>query len=244
MTWFRVDDGFAFHHKAVGVGNAALGLWLRAGSWCSQQLTDGVVPAHMVKALGGSLQQAKALVAFGLWEDQGDGTFLFHDWHLYQPTSAEVKAERLAISEKKAEAGRLGGIASGVSRRANKQAETKQTGSSAEAEGEANGKQNEAPSLPLPSLPSQPPVVSATKHTIPEDWTPSVEDRSWAAVECPQVNIDRETASFVDFFLDKAEKRPGWTRSWKRWMREAQERAEKRTPLRAVPDDRLGSWDV
>ncbi len=150
MTWFKVDDSLAFHHKVVGVENAAMGLWVRAGAWCAQQNNDGVVPAHMVKALGATRRHAIALVAFGLWEDQGDATYVFHDWHLYQPTSAEVKAERLAKSQKKAEAGRSGGIASGVSRRANKEAKGKQEGSNAEANAEANGKQNEAPTRPDP----------------------------------------------------------------------------------------------
>lgn len=163
MTWFRVDDSLAFHSKVVGVGNAPLGLWVRAGAWCAQQLSDGVVPAHMVKALGGTIQHAKALVAFGLWEQMDDGSYLFHDWHLYQPTAAEVKAERLARSEAKAKAGRAGGIASGVSRRANKEANAKQN----EAEHEANANENEAPSLPIPT---HTPSVSPRDLAFEEFW--------------------------------------------------------------------------
>jgi hypothetical protein len=163
VTWFRVDDGFAFHHKAVGAGNAALGLWVRAGSWCSQQGNDGVVPAHMVKALGGTRKDALALCAFGLWDDLEDGRFAFHDWLNYQPSAAEVRADRLAKSEKKAEAGRLGGIASGVSRRAN----AKQPRSTDEANEEADDKQNEAPSLPLPT---QTPSVSTRDLAFEEFW--------------------------------------------------------------------------
>lgn len=29
MPWFRVDDDFALHPKAIAAGNAALGLWVR-----------------------------------------------------------------------------------------------------------------------------------------------------------------------------------------------------------------------
>jgi hypothetical protein len=246
VTWFRVDDGFAFHHKAVGVGNAALGLWVRSGSWCSQQGNGGIVPGHMVKALGGTRQHALALVAFGLWDDLGDGSFVFHDWEHYQPTAAEVRADRLSRSEKKAEAGRLGGIASGVSRRAN----AKQTRSTEEAEREANGKQNEAPSLPLPSqTPSVSPPASRAatpKAVIREDWRPTDELQIWAKTECPLVDVTRETANFVDYFIDRGEKRPGWDRSWKRWMRGAQDRAEKNPRLRIVgerPDPQY-AWDV
>ena len=82
------------------------------------------------------------------------------------------------------------------------------------------------------------------KHLITEDWQPSPDDLVWAAAECPAVNARVETANFVDYFLDKGEKRPGWTRSWKRWMREAQLRAGAR-PLRAVNDrDPQYAWDV
>lgn len=154
MTWFKVDDSLAFHHKVVGVGNAAMGLWVRAGAWSAQQLKDGLVPGAMLKALGGTTQQAKALVAHGLWEDREDGTYLFHDWHLYQPTSTEVKAERLARSEAKSRAGKAGGIASGVSRRTNKEAEPKQTPKQEGSTCEANANENEAPSRPVPSRPS------------------------------------------------------------------------------------------
>ena len=41
MTWFRVDDTLAMHPKVYAAGNAAMGLWVRAGAWSMQQLTDG-----------------------------------------------------------------------------------------------------------------------------------------------------------------------------------------------------------
>lgn len=99
MPWFKVDDGFAFHAKAVAAGNAACGLWVRAGSWCAQQLTDGHVPAHMLAALGGKPKDAAALVAARLWEKTDDG-WRFHEWNEAgrQPTRAEVEAERTATA--------------------------------------------------------------------------------------------------------------------------------------------------
>ena len=60
MPWFKVDDNLAFHHKVVAAGNAAMGLWVRAGAMCAQQLTDGFVPDHMVNTLG-----SKALAGTG-----------------------------------------------------------------------------------------------------------------------------------------------------------------------------------
>jgi hypothetical protein len=145
VSWFKVDDSLAFHAKTVAAGNAAMGLWLRAGAWCAQQLTDGRVPTHMVRALGGTSSAANALVDAGLWLRDDDG-YRFHDWADYQPSAAEVHADRAAKHEKKVLAGRAGGLASGVARR-------KHQSSRSEANDEANGKQNEAPTRPDPTQP-------------------------------------------------------------------------------------------
>lgn len=92
MPWFKVDDGLAFHAKTVAAGNAAMGLWVRAGSWCSQQLTDGHIPLHMVKQLG-RVSEAERLVTAGLWDTTGDG-YKFHEWDQRNPTRSKVEHER------------------------------------------------------------------------------------------------------------------------------------------------------
>lgn len=80
MPWFNVDDGFAFHRKAVMAGNSAIGMWVRAGSWCARELTDGFVPDHMVRTMG-TPAQAKRLVACGLWHrDDERGGYQFHEY--------------------------------------------------------------------------------------------------------------------------------------------------------------------
>lgn len=99
MVWFKVDDQLAVHLKAVAAGNAAMGLWVRAGSWCAAQLTDGFVPASMVPALGGSDVDASDLADAGLWHADKGG-WRFHDWEQYQPTREQVLAERSAAVER------------------------------------------------------------------------------------------------------------------------------------------------
>lgn len=98
MAWFKIDDGFHGHPKIVGVSTSAVGLWTLAGTWASQYLTDGVVPLAMVWRLGGSQDDADALVAAGLWIVSSDG-YTFHDWWDYQPDAASTKAKREAESE-------------------------------------------------------------------------------------------------------------------------------------------------
>jgi len=98
MAWFKIDDTFAMHPKAVAA-SASLTLWVRAGAWSAQQLTDGFIPEHMVSALGGKPSDAKRLVDADLWEIK-DGGYLFHDWLDYQPSRAKVAEHREAQAEK------------------------------------------------------------------------------------------------------------------------------------------------
>lgn len=104
MVWFKVDDSLAFHAKTVAAGNAAMGLWVRAGSWSAQQLTEGHVPLHIVKALG-TVPQANALVRAGLWVAAVDG-FDFWQWSDdgRQPTRESVMSDREAARERQKKA--------------------------------------------------------------------------------------------------------------------------------------------
>lgn len=99
MAWFKVDDAFALSPKVIAAGNAATGLWVRAGSWCMQQLTDGHVPKDMIPALGGKPRDAQKLVETGLWHPEPGG-YRFHDWAEYQPTRTKVQQEREATKQR------------------------------------------------------------------------------------------------------------------------------------------------
>jgi hypothetical protein len=98
MTWFKVDDNLAFHPKAIMAGNAALGMWVRAGSWAAQQLTDGYVPADMARSLG-TPGQARRLTDSGLWLPCGKG-FEFHQWEERQWSRKDVEERRRKNAER------------------------------------------------------------------------------------------------------------------------------------------------
>lgn len=102
MTWFKVDDNLSFHRKTVAAGNAAMGLWVRAGSWCGQHLTDGFIPDHMIATLGTPAQKQK-LINAGFWIPV-DGGCQFHGWNEKgrQPTSENVLAKREKNAERQA----------------------------------------------------------------------------------------------------------------------------------------------
>lgn len=95
MVWFKIDDGFWSHPKVLELSDAALALWVRAGSYCAQQLTDGHVTRAALRMLGGNHDAAVELVIAGLWDEaEGGNGWVFHDWDDYQPTREQVMEQR------------------------------------------------------------------------------------------------------------------------------------------------------
>lgn len=103
MAWFKVDDKLHSHPKRHRAGLRAMGLWVVAGSWCGDQLTDGLVPRDMLTALGGKPADAKALVDAGLWETDAQG-WRFHDWGGQNPSRDDVEAQRAEWRRRQVEA--------------------------------------------------------------------------------------------------------------------------------------------
>ncbi|WP_327725758.1 hypothetical protein [Streptomyces europaeiscabiei] len=112
MPWFVIDDSAHSHPKIVAATNAALGLWVRAGAYAAQHLTDGIVPGVIAKMYGSKPQIAKLLAA-GLWHEAGHtcphpkclqpqpGDYAIHDYLVYNPTRADVREKRDKAAEKK-----------------------------------------------------------------------------------------------------------------------------------------------
>ena len=209
MPWFKVDDNLAFHAKVVAAGNAAMGMWVRAGSWSAQQLTDGFVPDHMVPALGDK-RQAQRLVAVGLWTQESDG-YRFHEWMDRQPSREQVEAERAAARERMA------------ARRKNKR------GSSPEvrpnSDGTSEGVREPRPDPTRPDqVPTELPVGGTPSRKrpgrrLPDDFKPSDAHRELAKNE--GVDLDREFARFVDYWQGEGKPKADWDATLRNWIRRA-----------------------
>ena len=102
MAWFKVDDRLWAHPKFIGLPLAAVGLWVKAGSYCAAYETDGALPSTMVRTLGGQKRDSDRLVDAGLWHRTEDG-FTFHNWDEFQPTKAQLEAERRKTRERQQE---------------------------------------------------------------------------------------------------------------------------------------------
>lgn len=143
MPWFKVDDQLAFNAKVVAAGNSAIGLWARAGSWSSAQLTDGFIPTHMANAMANPMANPcdpDALVIAGLW-DVVEGGYQFHDWADFQPSAEAEREKRKARSQagRKGAEARWGGKTDGKSH------------SKSHGKPIANECDRNAPSRPVPS---------------------------------------------------------------------------------------------
>lgn len=104
MPWFKVDDQFWSHPKVVELSADAVALWVRAGSYAAQHLTDGIVTYGIVRMLGADRDAATELTNACLWDQRDGRTWVFHDWEDYQPDAVVSKDRR----QKKQDASALG----------------------------------------------------------------------------------------------------------------------------------------
>lgn len=255
MAWFKIDDGFHGHPKIVGVSTSAVGLWTLAGTWASQYLTDGVVPSAMVARLGGSKDDADALVTAGLWIASPEG-YTFHDWSVYQPDAASTKAKRGAESE-----GGLRGnhtrwhvgrsivvencefCKESGTRSADDQVGDRVPDQAPDRVGdwEPDGVPDSPPNPPGPGpgLPVTPNGVTgggARKRgtRIPESFIVTAAMREWAAGRVPLVDVDSSTERFVNHWRAKSGKdatKLDWPATWRNWLLRDQEDRARRTKL-------------
>jgi hypothetical protein len=106
MTWFKVDDKLHDHHKTHAAKKAAMGVWVLAGSWSADNLTDGFIPARVLNRWG-TKTDADRLVEVGLWtptERKGERGWQFHEWTERQPSRADIER----VAETKGMAGARG----------------------------------------------------------------------------------------------------------------------------------------
>lgn len=197
MSWFKVDDMLAFNAKVVTAGNEAMGLWVRAGSWCASQLRGGFIPSAMALAMRSPLANGSdvdALVAAGLWHE-APGGYEFHDWDEYQP-SAEETAER---RKKRSEAGKRGAEARWKDGNRNANANGKRIGN-------ANGK-------PMPTR-WQKDAPSPSPINTPGDVSPEVTELLDRLDQCIQSNGARKpkrnkgNADAMRLLLDRDHRTP------------------------------------
>lgn len=123
MTWFMVDDGVYDAPQTEDIPLAAMGLWVKAGSYVGRQMRDkdydGTFDMRRLRKLGGTPKLVAECVAAGLFTQTDTGVYA-----IVQATNLCKFAGGADLSSKRSEAGRKGGKASGRARRSKAEANT------------------------------------------------------------------------------------------------------------------------
>lgn len=101
MPWFRLEDSFYDNPKVRRAGNAAVGLWVRCATYSARQLTDGRIPAYVVREMGKPTEIAAATRS-GLWLPD-DEEYVMPDYLEYNPSASHIKQRRKRDAERKRE---------------------------------------------------------------------------------------------------------------------------------------------
>lgn len=118
MSWANFDDQFPTHPKVVPMTDAAFRLHVSGVCYSANHLTDGHVPADIVKLLAPRFKRATLaeLLRRGQWHSLGngcdtatcpagvDGEYTIHDYLQWNRSKQAVEAER----ERKSNAGKKG----------------------------------------------------------------------------------------------------------------------------------------
>ena len=109
MPWFYVDDGFSDSKPVLNMPDryrlGACGLWVLAGSWSAKEELDGFVPDAKLRQLGARPPIVAALTDPGAMSaplcTRVSGGIQFNSWEKWQPTKAELEAERVENARKR-----------------------------------------------------------------------------------------------------------------------------------------------
>jgi hypothetical protein len=119
MPWVRFDDQFPIHRKVDGLSDAAYRLHTSAIFWSARNLTDGFVSEEDLDGVTARVRTpsrfAAECVKRGVWHHAGqacpsekcpapvdnDG-WVIHDYWEYQPSKAQVVADREAAAKRQA----------------------------------------------------------------------------------------------------------------------------------------------
>jgi hypothetical protein len=248
MPWFKVDDQLAFHPKVLACPPTSLALWLRAGAWCAGQLTDGRLPAAMLSPFGCRRRDAEKLVEVGLWEHTEDG-YRFRNWEEYQPTKAQVEAERAKNKERQSRWRKR--VSDGDSNAVTDDV-TDAVSADAPTRPDPTTSKEETSSLPPQAPPAKRSTPKGTR--LPADWKPSPEDVTAAAeYGIAGAALTHEADSFRDYWTAKAGKdavKIDWAATWRNWVRRNRAKVNGNGtvhPLRpgqSQQDRRLQPWNL
>lgn len=207
-TWVKLDNRLPDDPRQAAAGVAGFGFYVTAQCYANRMGTRGFVPKDMALRLvrpdEHPEQLIETLVRVGVWLPTTvngiDGFQIHDDFQQHQLTHEQIADRR----QRKADAGRKGGVQSGVSRRSRSrtEADAKQTPSKAEADAkqvlpdlpsrtEADAKQTRSTG-PSKVEAKRSPSPSPSPITDPENRTRGVRKDREGVQGKPEGNLDHE----------------------------------------------------
>lgn len=95
MSWVKLDDRIFDNPKIAVLSAEAKVAYLKSITYCARELTDGRIPRPIAHEYAGKPKVVRELVP-ALWETPDTLTYGVHDYLKYNPTRAQVEAERSA----------------------------------------------------------------------------------------------------------------------------------------------------
>lgn len=100
VTWVKLDDGFPDHDKVRKLSDAAFRSYVTALCFSARARLDGRVPSERVKQWVGTPKRVEELVAARLLDRDEAGELTIHDFLKFNPSKAQIDAEREAAKER------------------------------------------------------------------------------------------------------------------------------------------------
>lgn len=103
MPWAKFDDGFDDSDETDLIGPEGVCMFVCSITWCSRNLTDGMIPEGRVKRLLGYTTTALALLIQYRWWVQVPGGYQVRNYLKYNPSKEQVLKERAQAAARKDE---------------------------------------------------------------------------------------------------------------------------------------------
>lgn len=222
---FQVDGDFYDHPKSIGLSDAAVALWTRAGSYSAAKLTDGFLAEHVLTLLSRTpVEAADELVARGLWK-KAKGGYRFHQWEdRGNLTKERVEAERSTDRQRKRRARQTGG------QNANSQVRAEIVRPESEPDSEGNPPGFRGLSVSVSESVSKSGSAPKRATQLPADWKPNETHLEIAK----EYGLDPayELRAFRDHHEAKGTTYKSWDAAFRTWLNKSK---SFKTPAYSAP---------
>ncbi|MFJ5638565.1 hypothetical protein [Streptomyces sp. NPDC093223] len=242
MPWARFDDRFPSNRKVRLLSDGAFRLYVSAICWSAENLTDGVVRTaelRLVADVRAARTRAKELVEAGLFEVVEGVGWKIHDYHEYNPSAEQVKADRAAKTARQ-QRWRKKKEGTGPDPGPPESESSVDASTDAPQDASRDGTRDAAPRtrVPDPTRPDPITGVAAGEEGAGSRATPIEIDgfeltdamRRWAQRDgfAALVDIDHSTAQFMSHYRSTGARRTSWPDAWQKWIRDDAKRAAER----------------